>query len=115
MIIKYSEEIYPKEVLIKASYHFLDRAYIHIGKENGEFIVSITPKEGESQISSGEFDNEMMVQAARYVVAVRTKEIREITLARAMASTIIEENDIQDECEDVSDVDNILKDWFDNE
>ncbi len=115
MIIKYSEDIYPREVLIKTAYHFLDRAYIHVGKENDEFVVTITPKEGEEPVSSGEFDNEMLAQAARYVVAVRTKNIREITLGRAMASTIIEENDLQEDDEDVSNVDDILKDWFDNE
>lgn len=115
MIIRYPEDIYPKEVLIKAAYRFLDRAYIHVGKENNDFVVSITPKENETPLSSGEFDNEMLAQAARYVVATKTKNIREITIGRAMASTIIEENAVQEEPEDVTDIDNILKDWFENE
>lgn len=115
MTIKYQEELYPKEVLIKAAYHFIDHAYIHIDKSDGYFIVSITPKEESLPISQGDFDNEMLMQAARYVVSIRTKNIREITLARAMASTIIEEEITHDDTEDFSDIDNILKDWFENE
>ena len=115
MIIKYPEDISPKEVLIKAAYRFLDRAYIHVTKDNGDFVVSITPKGNEDTLSSGEFDNEMLAQAARYIVAAKTKNIREITIGRAMASTIIEENSVQEEPEDVSNIDNILKDWFENE
>ena len=112
MIIKYPIDIYPKEVLIKAAFRFLDQAYIHIDKENDNYIVTITPKEG-NEISQGEFDNEMLAQAARYAVFTRTKAIREITLGRAMASTIID-NSINEEYKEVhTDVDDILKDWFD--
>lgn len=115
MTIKYQENLYPKEVLIKAAYRFIDNAYIHIDKCDGYYIVSITPKEDSCPISEGDFDNEMLSQAARYVISIRTKNIREITLARAMASTIIEEDIQHDETEDISDVDSILKDWFENE
>lgn len=115
MTIKYQEELYPKEVLIKAAYRFIDSAYIHIDKKDGYYIVSIIPKEDSSPITEGDFDNEMLSQAARYVISIRTKNIREITLARAMASTIIEEDIPHNETEDISDVDSILKDWFENE
>ena len=115
MTIKYPEDLYPKEVLIKASYRFLDHSYIHIDKKDGEYIVTITPKDGSTPISEGDFDNEMLAQAARYVISTRTKTIREITLGRAMASTIIEEEADIDDGEDIQDVDNILKDWFENE
>ena len=115
MTIQYQEDLYPKEVLIKAAYRFIDKAYIHIDKSNGYYIVSITPKEDSCPFSEGDFDNEMLSQAARYVISIRTKNIREITLARAMASTIIEEDIQHDETEDISDVDSILKDWFENE
>ena len=43
MTIKYQEELYPKEVLIKAAYRFIDSAYIHIDKRDGYYIVSIIP------------------------------------------------------------------------
>ena len=115
MVINYSTAIYPKEVLIQAAYRFLDRAYIHIDKDNEHFIVAIQNKDNSSPVTAGEFDNEMLNQAARYVISTRTKNIREITLARAMASTIIEENISYEETEDITDIDSILKDWFDNE
>ena len=113
MTIQYPEEIYPKEVLIKAAFKFLDQAYIHIDKESGKYIVSITGKEDADPITQGDFDNEMLLQAARYVVSTKTKAIREITLGRAMASTIIEEEPLEDYIEDTTSVDDILKDWFD--
>ena len=115
MTITYPEDLYPKEVLLKASYMFLDKAYIHIDKKDHEYIVTITPKEGAKPISEGEFDNEMLAQAARYVVFSRTKTIREITLGRAMASTIIEEDIDLSDGDDIQNVDEILKDWFENE
>lgn len=115
MTINYPVDLYPKEVLIKASFQFLDQAYIHIDKKDDEYIVKITPKDGMPQISEGDFDNEMLAQAARFVISSRTKNIREITLGRAMASTIIEEESDFDDGEDIQDIDNILKDWFENE
>ena len=113
MTLQYPEEIYPKEVLIKAAFKFLDQAYIHIDKDYGKYIVSITEKEDSPQITQGEFDNELLAQAARYVISKRTKSIREITLGRAMASTIIEEEPESDYIEDNTSVNEILKDWFD--
>ncbi|WP_294241413.1 His-Xaa-Ser system protein HxsD [Pseudobutyrivibrio sp.] len=115
MTVKYPDDLYPKEVLIKAAYRYIDQAYIHIDKDQGNYIVSIIPKDGACPISEGEFDNEMLSQAARYIISVRTKNIREITLARAMASTIIEEDSPYEPTEDITNVDDILKDWFDNE
>ncbi len=113
MTIQYPEEIYPKEVLIKAAFKFLDRAYIHIDKDSGKYIVSINEKEDAVPVTQGDFDNEMLAQAARFVVSTRTKAIREITLGRAMASTIIEEETEDEYIEDTTSVDDILKDWFD--
>ena len=113
MTLEYPQEIYPKEVLIKAAFKFLDQAYIHIDKDYEKYIVSITEKEDAPKITQGEFDNEMLAQAARYVISKRTKSIREITLGRAMASTIIEEEPENDYIEDNTSVDEILKDWFD--
>ncbi len=118
MKCNYPIEVYPKEVLIKTAFHFLDRAYIHIDVENDSFVVDVQSKPDEKTVTKGEFDNEMIVQAARYFVALRTKTIREITLGRAMASTIIDEADETNELpltEDDFDVDKILSDWFDDE
>ena len=42
MTLEYPQEIYPKEVLIKAAFKFLDQAYIHIDKDYGKYIVSIS-------------------------------------------------------------------------
>ena len=114
--IEYNMDLYPKEVLIKAAYTFIDRAYIHLDKVDGKYIVDITLKDDTDEISKEEFDEEMLIQAARFVVATRTKDIRKMTLARAFASTLIDEETSEDEySEEVVTTEDILKDWFENE
>ncbi|WP_035778629.1 His-Xaa-Ser system protein HxsD [Butyrivibrio sp. MC2013] len=115
MIIKYPEDIYPKEVLVKAAYHFLDKVYIHIDKEGTNYIVNIKEKSSNSTISADDFDNEMIAQSARYIISQRTKNIREITLGRALASTIIENPSINNEADNFDNIEEILKDWFEDE
>ena len=112
---KYPESIYPKEVVIKSAFRFLDRAYIHVDKQGSDYIINITDKENTLPISEGEFDNEMISQAARYVISVKTKNIRELTIGRALASTIIEDDSIPQMTESTESIDEILKDWFDND
>lgn len=114
--IEYDIDLYPKEVLIKAAYTFLDRAYMHLDKRAGKYIVEITLKDDSEEISKEEFDEEMLIQTARYVVAAKTNDIRKMTLARAFASTLIDNETADEECsEDITATEDILKDWFENE
>lgn len=116
MIFSFSKELYPKYVLLKSAYNFTDRAYIHLDESEDYYIVNIDFKEDAVSFNPREFENEMLTQAVRYVVAERTKSIRKLVTARAMASTIInaEPEGEPDNVEDV-DMDDILKDWFENE
>ena len=54
------------------------------------------------------------MQETRKIVEDRTKKLRETIYARAMASTIIDEEETTDADESV-DANNFLVDWFDNE
>lgn len=56
----------------------------------------------------------MLTQSVRHEVYQQTKNIRELLLARAMAtSVIVDENLVDDEVsDDVFTEDEILKDWF---
>ncbi len=112
MIFKYKTEIYPKSSLIKAAYHFTDNFYVHLDERDGYFIVTLEPK-SNVDISEKEFNNELLAQVTRYEIFEQTKELREISLARALASTVIEkrENISDDDRTDVSEAD-ILKNWF---
>lgn len=115
-VITYDETLYPKEVLIKAAYHFIDQAYIHLDKADGKYEVQIMDKEDNESITKEMFDEEMLIQAARYVVSEKTKDIRKLTLARAFASTLIDEEDLEtDNADDrLEATEDILKDWFEN-
>ena len=116
MALKFSKEIYPKYVLLKSAYNFTDKAYIHIDSDEKYYIVVINVKEEAEAFDARDFENEMLTQAARFAVSKRTKNIRELITARAMASTLVGEK-IDDETEDEenTDIDGVLKDWFENE
>lgn len=116
VVLKFSKALYPKSVLLKASYSFTDRAYLHLDQDSDDYIVTITFKNDAKAFSVREFENEMLAQAVRYEVYKQTKEIRELIVARAMASTIIHEAPppLEPVEEDV-DVSAILKDWFESD
>ncbi|WP_130838292.1 His-Xaa-Ser system protein HxsD [Lachnoclostridium sp. Marseille-P6806] len=110
----YDKELYPKVAVIKTAYHFTDCAYIHLDSDKDNYIVTITPKSGCS-LEHQDFDNEVLAQTARYVIFQQTKELRKITLARAMASSIVEINPKDSTYKEISlPADDILKSWFDS-
>lgn len=115
-MLTFSKELYPKIALIKSAYSFTDRAYIHLDANDTHYMVDIIPKLGCSEISEAEFTNEILCQCVRHEIYQQTKNIRELLVARAMASTVIQQNGSR--LEDVSDEmsneeKTILIDWFD--
>ena len=115
VIARYKKELYPKIVIMKAAYHLLDRGYIHIDMDEDFYLVQITAKSSCSENDLKlELDNEILAQAVRFYIYEQTHEIRDILVARAMASTIINaepEDDIPQENHEL--LDEILTDWFD--
>lgn len=117
MRLSFSRNIYPKTALVKAAYMFTDQAYIHLDADSDSFIVEIESKDdNENDLLTKEFENELIAQTARFVIVKQTKTLREMMLARAVASTVlIDENYTEtDDYEDREnvDVDDILTDWF---
>lgn len=116
---KYDINMYSKEVVMKAAYAFIKDCYIHLSSDDKSIIVSFTAKDDRELPDSigAEFENEMLSQSVRYHVYKQTHVIREILMARAMASTMVYENDpielFDNESDD--DLDNILEDWFKHE
>lgn len=111
--------LYSKEIILKAAYHFIDKYYMHIDCSTDEFFVTIIPKENVPLGNVAlEFENEMLAQAVRYTIYQQTHTIRELLLARAMASTINGTVDIEQTMDEIPDdetsLDNILMDWFEN-
>jgi len=115
MEFKFSKELYPKTALIKSAYSFTDRAYIHLDANEDNYIVLLEFKDGIT-FDFKEFENEMLAQTARYEVYRQTKDIRRLTVARALASTVIETFPADDDSDDSNyDIDEILTNWFDDD
>lgn len=110
---KYSKELYEKEVLLKAAYAFTDTMYIHIDVDADNYLVELCSKqEEESNELYKKFENELIMQEVRVVVASKTKNIREMIVARALSSTIIDTNNESDIRTSDEYKDEILSDWF---
>ena len=114
MELRYSKELYSKQVLLKAAYHFTDKYYLHLDCTAAEYIVEITPKDNLNPDPSlpGIFHNEILAQATRETILLESKEIRELIMGRAFASTIIDEVDTEDSEEYGETDDNLFEDWY---
>ena len=112
---KYRKDLYPKTAILKAVYHLLDRGYVHIDMDEAYYLVQIAAKPSFSEdLLKLELDNEVLAQAVRYHIYEQTHEIRDILVARAMASTIINAEPAEDFQQGSNDgLDEILIDWFD--
>lgn len=122
MRLQYDKEFYSKEALLKAAYHFTDRAYVYLGVEDGSFFVDFTVKGGiqfDKEKLENEFKNELLAQVIHQTVSKETTVLRELLVARALSSTMVDEGISSDAAEspiteDAQDeLDAIAKDWFD--
>ena len=116
--LRVSKNLYSSSVMLKAAYTFLDKIYIHVEDLDMIWIVHMKAKNENTDITvfKDKFENELIFQSVRRNVYQQTNKIRELLMARAMASTIIdEEKNIDISCEEKVDenLDDILKSWFD--
>lgn len=112
-MMKFKKELYSKIALLKAAYNFSDVCYIHLDADEDYYYVSLSSKENQSVVSEEGFIDEMLSQSVRHEVYLQTKNIRELMLARAMASSVMIEQTFDDIDEkELFFEDEILKDWF---
>lgn len=115
------KNIYPPQVILKAAYAFIGEIYIHIGEDKDNWIIKFEPKNQEKDCSAfpGTFENELISQAVRWNVYQQTHTLREVLMARAMTSTMVDDNDpLERISEAQTDIDqeelnSILTNWFD--
>ena len=114
--LKYNRELYSKTALIKTAYNFTDRAYLHLDADKNYYYVSISTKDGQPEVTDQEFENEILAQSARHEIYLQTKNIRELMLARAVATSVVapieEVAETDSENTHTCSEDEILKDWF---
>lgn len=117
--LRYRRELYSKIALIKAAYNFTDRAYVHLDADEKYYYVLISAKDEQEEIFDDEFENEILAQSARHEIYLQTKNIRELMLARAVATSVVvprnEDELLDSEIEHEFSEDEILKDWFDTD
>lgn len=123
MRILYTKELYSKEALLKAAYHFTDNYYVYLGVEGDAFFVDFTSKNAkpiDSETVQNQFKNEILAQVIHQTVSNETAELRKILTARALSSTMVDEEE-KDGNNLASDMDAaalrelsaIAKDWYD--
>ena len=120
MRVLYSKNIYSKKALLKAAYHFTDRYYVYLGVE-GDF----TSKSGDiidGERLQNQFKNEILAQVIHLVVANETSDLRKLVVARALSSTMIDEERNNDETNNrptnideisLNELSAIARDWYD--
>ena len=111
---RFNKGLYPKIALLKAAYNFTDRAYIHLDQDDNYYAVFIEAKPETDDLNEDLFKNEMLTQSLRHEVYLQTKNIRELLMARAMATTVVADTTINDDnlMNENFTEDEILKDWF---
>ena len=115
MNLKICKELYSKYSLLKAAYLFTDEYYIYLDADEKNYFVDIRPKESDCmEITEGDFMNELLAQTTREEILKKTSDIRTLVLGRAVASTIIEESEEQED-KPVADENGLFEDWFENE
>jgi His-Xaa-Ser system protein HxsD len=121
VLITFDKAFYSKQVLLKAAFSFTDRAYLHLSQDRDNYIIECTPKHSCHEVDlkefAGEIKNELLAQSVRQVVFGQTKNIRELILARSLASTIVDKVESSAEPEDITSIsgdelDEILTNWI---
>lgn len=113
--MKFAKELYSKTALIKAAYNYTDRAYVHLDCDDRYYYVDIVSKAGCDEVLEEDFINEMLAQSVRHEVYLQTKNIRELLMARAFATSLVTDKEVVTEDnrpEQKYSEDEILKDWF---
>ena len=120
-------DIYPIIVIEKTISNFLDIAFDKIEKENNKIIVKLVLN-SEQNINNivGKFYNELLEESLRYNIARETKDLRELIVGRALYSTCIEVDNVENEKETIKvenksfsnteekdyDIEEIAVNWF---
>ena len=114
MIYKFNKDLYPKEAIIKAAYFFTDNYFVSLDIDEKYYLVNMNPKSNVTEQNlEEEILNEVLAQTNRYIISSSTKNIREMIIGRALASTMIDNRDKGFVDDESISADDILVNWFD--
>lgn len=116
-------QVYPREAVTKAAYLFLDRCYVYLFHDTqGDLKVRFKAKpQARVELSHlvDEFFNELLNQSIRLEIVTKSRNLRELIMARALYVECLEagqDGDLPYEASPTSAVDplGIGKNWFEN-
>ena len=82
------EITYSLTTLYAAAYVFIDRAYVHLDKKEGSFVVTLYPKKGQGLDALGKaFLSELINQGHYFAQLEKTQEVTKMIVERAFFST----------------------------
>lgn len=99
VLIKINKNIYPKEVLIQASYVKLDEFYFLVDENDNYYVVSMrykqTDEKGDLKKAVYEFFDEL-IEAQSYIDQLkRSSKVREIILERALLGQTLDDETLE--------------------
>ena len=119
MKLTINKSLHSRYALLKAAYHFTDEFYILLDQDETSYYIDISSKEGDLPDDiEGIFSNELLAQSTREAILEKTSSLRELILARAFASTIIDDKTTNEVTDNDSNDDNgeidksLFKDWY---
>lgn len=125
--IELNIDIYPIDISMKAAYNYIENTYIFFKKLSEKiYIIEFEKKNEKINLDDiiGNFKNDLLHESLRKNIAIETKNLRELIIARALygfalenieEDTALESFEIEDKNESLSykdDKKNIGKSWF---
>ena len=122
MTISLDKQLYSKAAILRVAYQFIDSVYIHISQSDASWIIEWTPKKEDCIIDARTFENEAVAQQLRLTLLEDTSDLRRIVLARAYASTVVDDETPGDSSSSTQQKyssipfspDDVLKGWYDD-
>jgi His-Xaa-Ser system protein HxsD len=96
--VKISSSVYRLEAILKATYKFTDKCYIHVEPATQDkFLVRFKTKNQcySSQELAHEFCNELLDQELRIIIAQETEAVRNLIMAHAFSKTALIEPELE--------------------
>ena len=98
-IIRINRNIYPKEVIIQATYVMLEDFYFLVDEDENYFIVNMKFKEDKEennlQLAIFRFFDELIESQAYIDQLTRTAKLREIILERALLGQTLDDETLE--------------------
>ena len=90
LTVELDEALYPKDAVYGAAYVFIDRCYVHLDRpREGRISVRLRPKPGAARSLdelAGEFENELLGQAWRRLIADENRHLIETVTTQALGA-----------------------------